>query len=239
MSMERFLSSCLAVLAAAASAACRDAPLAENVETNMAPIAHAGDMQMLDYGGSPVTATLDGSRSSDADGTIVTYRWLSAVAAADGGMGRGGLDPDDEVSPTLTLDAGSWSFTLFVIDDDGGISQPSTVTIIVGSGIPPEVAECSDGALQTIAEDCRQCLCGQGDMCRSAIMGCNQMCWDFYGCVQNQCGELTGDMTALADCVRANCSAFFEGVAMFMTLEPCLNREPCTEICSASVQTMQ
>jgi hypothetical protein len=237
-SKRRLFASSLVALAAAASSGCRDAPLAENVETNIAPLAHAGDMQEFDYSGSPVSVTLDGSRSSDSDGTIVTYRWLSGTDAADGGIGRAGPDPDDEVSPTVMLDAGTWTFTLFVIDDEGGVSQPSTVAIMVGSGIPAPVMACSDGALQTIAPDCRLCICGIDEMCRTATMNCTQACWDFYTCLQNSCGDVLDDMTALADCVRANCSAFFGGVGQYMALEPCLTRDPCTETCAASVQGM-
>ena len=83
-------------------------PLAENVDSdsNMAPIAHAGEMQVLAYEGSPVAVRLDGSRSIDSDGTIASYRWLSGNAAPDGGVGRVGPDPEDEVAPTVMLDAG-------------------------------------------------------------------------------------------------------------------------------------
>lgn len=235
---RRFLASLLVVLGAAVSSGCRDAPLAENVNTNRAPVAFAGEMQMVDYAGSAVTVTLDGSGSSDPDGMVVTYRWFGGTDAADGGIGRDGPDPDDVVRPTVTLDAGSWTFVLFVIDDQGGISQPSAVTITVGSGVPPEVSACVDASVQTVSAECRQCLCGLDDMCRVATTGCAQGCWDFYGCVQNQCADLLDDMTALADCVRANCSAFFGGVAQYMSLEPCLRRDPCSDVCAASVQGM-
>lgn len=239
MTMDRrSFTTLLVLLAAATSSACRDAPLAVNVNTNTAPVAHAGEMQKLDYDGSPVSVKLDGSGSSDSDGTIVSYRWLSGDAALDGGMGRGGPDPEDERSPTVMLDAGTWRFTLFVIDDKGGVSQPSTVTIEIGNGLPPEVAECSSAALQTISEDCRLCLCGLDEMCRGATTACDESCWGFYGCVQNQCGDVAADMTALADCVRANCSDFFGGIGQYMALDPCLKRDPCGQVCGASVQGM-
>jgi hypothetical protein len=240
MTMEpRSSASLLFVLAAAvASAGCRDAPLAVNVKTNIAPLANAGPMQELDYSGSPVAVKLDGGGSIDPDGKIVSYRWLSGADAPDGGMGRAGMDPDDVMSPTVTLDAGIWSFVLFVSDDDGEVSEPSVVTIKVGSTVAPEVPECSAASLQTISEDCRSCVCGLDDMCRTAIKACDQACWDFYGCVQNQCGAVVDDMTALPDCVRMNCTAFFGGVGPFMPLDPCLRRDPCKAICSASVKSM-
>ena len=227
------LASLLLVLAALG---CRDAPLSVNVDSNMPPVAHAGDMQMVAYSGSPVTVTLDGSGSTDADGKVVSYSWFNGDDAPDGGPGRGEPDPADVMKPAVTLGLGIWTFTLFVYDDAGTISQPSSVTITVGNAVAPEVSECADNALQTIAEDCRLCVCGLSEMCRMAIAGCNQACWDFYGCVQNKCGEFVeGDMMALADCVRSNCSAFFGGVGGYMPLEPCVNRGPCAETCSESV----
>lgn len=230
MTMERCLLTPLFILIVGSG--CRDAPLAVNVDSNMPPIAHAGDMQTLPYTGEPVTVTLDGSGSSDADGKVVEYRWSSG----DGPDGGVVPDPDDVAQPKVSLGAGSWTFTLFVFDNDGGISQPSTVTIMVGSGASPEAAECSENALQTIAEDCRLCMCGVSDMCRMAIANCNQACWDFYTCVQNMCGEFVGkDQMALANCVRASCSAFFGGVGAYMPLEPCVNSGPCAETCAESV----
>ena len=217
---------------------CRDAPLSENVNSNTTPIAHAGAMQVLEYDGSPIAIRLDGSGSADPDGTVVSYRWLSGTAATGGGLGRVGPDPQDVVSPTVTLDAGLWIFTLFVTDDEGGVSQPSAVMIRVGSDASPAAMACSGASLPTIAEDCRLCACDVGDECRTAMMACDQPCWDFYTCVQNECGEFSGDMMGLANCVRASCATFFSGVGKYMPLEPCVNMPPCGPICSASVLGM-
>jgi bacillopeptidase F len=63
--------------------------------------------------------TLDGSRSSDPDGTIVTYRW-SEGATAVGTTATVGL----KRSP------GTYVFTLLVTDDDGATGS-DTVTIVV------------------------------------------------------------------------------------------------------------
>jgi hypothetical protein len=231
----RFVTPLLLVLSAVASFGCRDAPLAANVRSNMSPVAHAGDMQVVPFDGSPVTVRLDGSTSTDADGKIVRYRWFSANAPADGGIGRAGPDPDDVVKPEVTLDSGVWMFTLFVFDNDGGISEPSTVTIMVGDEVAPEVTECSTNALQSISEECRLCACGLNDMCRMAIAGCNQACWDFYTCVQSECAEFVNDEAGLSNCVRTNCSAFFGGVGGYMPVEPCINRGECADVCAASV----
>lgn len=155
-------------------------PLAENVDSNMAPIAHAGEMQVLAYEGSPVAVRLDGSRSIDSDGTIASYRWLSGNAAPDGGVGRVGPDPEDEVAPTVMLDAGLRIFTLFVTDDQGSVSRPSAVMIRVGSDASPAAMACSAASLQTIDESCRLCACDVSEECRTAVMACDQPCWDFY-----------------------------------------------------------
>jgi hypothetical protein len=205
-------------------------------------MANAGEMQMVDFGGTPVTVKLDGSKSMDPDGKIVTYRWLSGTKAPDGGIGRIGPDPDDVESPTVTLDsAGLWIFTLSVTDNDGGVSKTASVKVQVGtnSTLPPEVEMCLSGAEPSIAEDCRLCLCGLDDTCRMAVMGCDKTCWDFYTCVQTKCGQFANDMTKLTDCVVSSCSDFFGSVGPYMALDPCISRDPaCKSTCMASVQGM-
>lgn len=243
MTMDRSaLTTLLVLLAAAGSTDCRDTPLAENVRANnLTPTARAGLMQMLDYNGSPVSVTLDGSASSDPDGTIATYRWLSGNDAPDGGIGRGGVDPADETSPTVMLGAGTWEFTLFVIDNEGGVSKPATVAIQVGNDLPAEVVACIGAADPVIADDCKQCVCSIDDACRDLFVACDEPCWTFYTCVENNCRSLTtspDDADALADCARANCMAFFGGVGPWIPLETCVRREPCGAICSDSVQGM-
>lgn len=242
MTMDRrFLTMFVIVFAAAASSGCRDAPLSENVDSNMAPVAAAGPMQTFDYDGSPVTVKLDGSGSNDPDGTVASYRWLSGTRPKDGN-GRIGPDPEDVASPTVTLDRGEWIFTLWVTDDEGAVSDPSTVLIKVGMEITPEQMACfdfvpeMDGVPQegVPKDDCKLCLCGIDDMCRAATMTCDKSCWDFYACVQNNCGDLLADMTALADCVRANCSALYSGVAKYQMVKPCIEPAPCGAQCTAS-----
>jgi hypothetical protein len=229
----------LAVLAFAACWGCRDAPLAENINTNETPFARAGEMQVLDYSGSPVSVTLDGSESYDADGKIETYRWFSGTRAADGGIGRAGPDPDDVESPTVKLDAGTWIFTLFVIDNEGGISLPASVSIQVGSVAPdPKVAACASAALQSVSEDCRLCLCGIDDTCRMATTSCTGDCWSLLFCVDSQCADVDpNDSAAYASCATGMCSAFLAGGGLAsQALTPCRNRPACATLCSASAQ---
>jgi hypothetical protein len=232
------LRSLLALLALAA-AGCRDTPLGDNVDQNVAPTANAGEMQTIDYSGSPVRVKLDGSKSHDPDGKIVRYRWFSGMVAPDGGVGRTGPDPQDVASPTVTLDQGTWTFTLFVIDDDDGVSKPSTVTIQVGSSmtVSPEVTACADAAQQSISEECRLCLCGISDMCRTATTMCTEDCWKLLFCVDNKCADVDpSDAMGQQACATGMCADFLGGGLPAQALTPCRNADPCADLCSASAQ---
>lgn len=69
---------------------------------NVLPIANAGPDQThtLAAGQTQIDITLDGSGSSDGDGTISSYVWT--------GVG-GSPDPAETVSPTVTLSAGTYT----------------------------------------------------------------------------------------------------------------------------------
>jgi hypothetical protein len=82
------------------------------------------------------TVTLDGSASSDSDGTINSYAWTV-----------NGTDSYTGVAPLATLNDGANTIQLIVTDDDGADSAPATMTIIVDA---PAVATC--GGLTQEAE---------------------------------------------------------------------------------------
>jgi hypothetical protein len=90
---------------------------------NLPPVADAGpDRQVnIPYGEQTVNVTLDGSASTDSDGTIAAYNWTGTV------------DPADVVFPTVSLGSGTHVFTLVVTDDDGAASAADTVTISVNA----------------------------------------------------------------------------------------------------------
>lgn len=89
--------------------------------TNVAPTANAGPDQTLRAKGRANVAsfTLDGSLSSDPDGTIVSYRW-SEGATIVGTSAR----------VSLKRGPGTYVFTLLVTDDDGATGSDS-VTVVV------------------------------------------------------------------------------------------------------------
>lgn len=119
-------------------------------------------MPSFPFNGESLELTLDGSQSHDADGSISKYRWLSATTPSDlepdagsggetaaaGAKARGpgrwipdgeATDwPDDVKRPSVRLRApGKYSFALWVTDERGRISDPTTLTIEVLEGAAP------------------------------------------------------------------------------------------------------
>lgn len=86
---------------------------------NLAPIANAGIDQSIadDNGDDIVTLTLDGSASSDSDGTIDNYSWIVNNEEITSG-----------VNPTLELSTGVYRVVLKITDNDG-VSATDTVVI--------------------------------------------------------------------------------------------------------------
>jgi hypothetical protein len=100
---------------------------------NQAPTADAGVDQtyQLQTGQTTLSVSLDGSGSSDADGTVAGYLW------------DGTPDPTDTVSPAVSLGEGTHQFTLVVTDDQGESSAADSVQIVVNLAptSPPATAE--------------------------------------------------------------------------------------------------
>jgi len=70
-------------------------------------------------GQTRMDVTLDGTGSDDIDGAIAGYQWT------------GTPDPEDAARPTVTLVAGTHTFSLIVTDDNGATSQSESVTITI------------------------------------------------------------------------------------------------------------
>ncbi|MBX3180119.1 MAG: hypothetical protein KF886_22450 [Candidatus Hydrogenedentes bacterium] len=92
---------------------------------NVPPVANAGPDQTVTASGETARVTLDGSASTDANGTIAEYLW------------SGSPDPSDVIRPTVNLAPGEYTFTLIVVDDQGAQSAPDTVSITVRAGVTP------------------------------------------------------------------------------------------------------
>ncbi len=92
--------------------------------SNSPPTANAGPDQTSGLEGGD-TVTLNGTGSSDSDGTIVSYLWNQSAGDTVT------LSSTTVASPTFTAPAtaGSATFQLRVTDDDGAQSTPDTVVI--------------------------------------------------------------------------------------------------------------
>jgi hypothetical protein len=96
-----------------------------NQPPNQMPVANAGTDQSLP---TPAPATLDGSASTDPDGTISQYRWAQVSGSAVT------FSNTSAVKPTITgLQPGTYIFELTVTDNRGGTDADSVEVVVNGS----------------------------------------------------------------------------------------------------------
>lgn len=114
---------------------------------NQPPLANAGPDQHLTLavGQAAIAVQLDGGASADPDGQLAAWTW------------SGSPDPQDQESPTVTLSAGQYTFTLVVRDDQGASSVADTVVVtvdpaVIGGGDPHQSI-----AVYTGPETCLSC----------------------------------------------------------------------------------
>lgn len=104
---------------------------------NLPPVANAGADQTLTLPTN--STTLNGSLSSDADGTIVSYAWIQV-------SGPSVVDPANVMNYDISnLVVGTYVFQLIVTDNDGAYSTADTVTIVVNPQDGDDDSICSDG----------------------------------------------------------------------------------------------
>jgi hypothetical protein len=107
---------------------------------NYLPLAMAGPDQILEDadGSGSETVSLDGSGSSDSDGTIVSYVWK-----------EGGVELATSATAQISLSVGRHYVTLTVTDDDGATRTDTTIIDVVANY--PPVADA--GPDQTVRDD--------------------------------------------------------------------------------------
>lgn len=93
---------------------------------NAAPVANAGTAQSVASG---FMVTLNGSGSTDSDGTIASYAWTQTAGTAVTLSSASAAQPTF-TAPTVTT-AATLTFSLVVTDDDGAPSAASTVNVTV------------------------------------------------------------------------------------------------------------
>ena len=97
-----------------------------NPSPNVLPNADAGDTQTTTSG---FTVTLNGSASADSDGSIAGYVWLQTAGGAVNLTGATTALPTF-VAPTVGA-ATTFTFSLVVTDNRGGVSAADTVNVVV------------------------------------------------------------------------------------------------------------
>ncbi|WP_343702997.1 PKD domain-containing protein [Chitinophaga sp.] len=99
--------------------------------TNQPPVAHAGYNNTVTL---PLNSIrLDGSASSDPDGTIASYNWVKI-----GGPAATIAQPTSAATDVTGLVAGTYVFELTVKDDKGAIATSNvTVTVNSATNLPP------------------------------------------------------------------------------------------------------
>jgi hypothetical protein len=102
------------------------------------PVAHAGSAQSVVTG---TLVTLDGSRSSDANGDPLTYAWTLSSRPAGSSATLAGATT---VRPTFTADVAG-SYVLALVVNDGQLdSAPATVVITADAANVAPVADAGD-----------------------------------------------------------------------------------------------
>ena len=202
----------------------------------------------IPYMGTPLVFTLDGSMSSDDDGTIVKYLWLDSDVPAnvrnDAGvtsLATYAGDPPPVPSPQVTLGEGHYQFSLWVTDNEDTISAPATLefTIETPTTFMPDPV-CAMTYMSAVP-GCVDCVCTP-----NAMMGCLD---SFTACYQNADPMFVTLCTAVVDCARmmgctgtacytaTGCMAQIDAAAAYMggALADCQG-DPALNPCAASAQ---
>lgn len=113
---------------------------------NNAPTANAGPDQTVE---EMVVVTLDGSGSSDSDGTIATYTWTQ-TAGTNVTLDETVANMPTFTSPDVAADE-TLTFSLTVTDDDGANSAADTVDIMVTANQAPTADAGPDQTVDSFA----------------------------------------------------------------------------------------
>ena len=135
---------------------------------NAPPSAHAGNDQVVAPG---AMVSLDGTTSTDANGTIAAYAWTQTGGAAVTLASAGTATP----SFTAPTEPGALTFRL-TVTDNGGASHSDTVTVTVNA-IPVANA----GADQSVSAGAAVSLAGSatdadGSIAKSVVLMYSSMC---------------------------------------------------------------
>lgn len=192
----------------------------------------------IPFSGMPVVVMLDGSKSSDEDGQVVGYTWFrtdfpaasrvayahdGGVPPADSGLPAFTGDPPPSPQVTLTLNAGKYRYSLWVKDNKGEISAPTSVSLQIGAP-PAKFVAMPDMtcAMQSMnpKKDCKDCTCTP-----NAMGGCLD---EFNMCFNNQDAAFSAACSAFATC----------SVTKPCTGSTCVTANPCAAEMTAAATYM-
>ena len=122
---------------------CQKKFLCPDCDTNKVPIANAGADQITTLPKDSVI--LDGTTSSDADGTITSYKWLKISGPVSSNI----VNATSSITVVKTLMMGIYKFEL-TVTDNGGLSAKDTVQIIVDNPLVNQPPVANAGNDQTI-----------------------------------------------------------------------------------------
>jgi hypothetical protein len=144
--------------AASDSASSSSAKLTVVKPPNQKPTANAGSDQTVNEGAN---VQLDGSASSDQDGTIASYAWTQTAGTAATLSGADSKTPTF-TAPDVSASGDTLTFELKVTDNDGGTAT-DTVNIKVNDVAPVNQAPTANaGSDQTVNEGANVQLDGSG-----------------------------------------------------------------------------
>lgn len=184
----------------------------------------------IPFMGAPVPVTLDGTKSTDPDGAITTYKWLRTdFPAASRFAGDAGPPPDSGLpmftgdppsGPTastimVTLSApGKYRYSLWVQDDYGAYSAPATVVVQIGvpppKFVPMPDMMCTDKYMSP-KKGCAECVCTP-----TAMGGCLDAA---NTCLNNTDPMFSTLCSAALACVSGKTCT---GTACFTKANPCM-----------------
>jgi hypothetical protein len=113
-----------------------------NAPANLPPVANAGSSKSITLPAN--NTTLDGSLSSDPDGSITSWSWAQISGPGASTLTNG----NTSVVTVANLVAGQYTFELTVTDNSGATAKSRVKITVSNSGIQPPVANA--GADQTI-----------------------------------------------------------------------------------------
>jgi hypothetical protein len=139
--------------------------------------------------------------------------------------------PDDVAQPKVTLSEGEYAFVLWVKDEKGVVSQPSTLKVTVRTPLDPAVQACVTKVYPEISSSCKACVCGVNEMCQTTLTTatvCDATCWGLISCIATKCPGYAANPTDTS-CLVAMCSDVLGGAAGARMAGPCVT--PCAAQC--------